>query len=223
MRPAFLALGVILVLAGWADAQTAPPVVPPNYSSPAYSSQVNDGTGGVAPGRPFAAVPYEPPWSVDLLLGLPTGVRFQRSLGDDIGRDWLIEGFVGLDFVIFPTVGCGLRRRLMALRGEHDALVLSPGVGAYLLYNTLHDGSLGWFGGGPTTAEMLRARCRYSLAARFQRTLWRKLWRPARRRRWPGANTWASCLSSACSLACGFDGFFRRKASGLGKGDGHVS
>jgi hypothetical protein len=145
MRRVFLALGTMLVLAGWAQAQTAAPAAAPSYSSP-----VADFSGSMALSPALGAPPHDPLWSVDLLAGLPTGVRVQHSLGDDLGRDWLIEGFAGLDYVIFPMAGAGIRRRLTPFRGDHDALVISPGLGFYLLYD-----GIGWFGGGPSTVEML--------------------------------------------------------------------
>jgi hypothetical protein len=94
-------------------------------------------------------------WSVNLLLGLPTGVRVQRSLGDNLGRDWLVEGFAGVE-LIFPMAGGGIRRRFTPFCGDHDRLMVSPGVDVYVLYNSLHDG-VGWFSGGPVTTGLITA------------------------------------------------------------------
>ncbi len=84
-------------------------------------------------------------WSLDFILGLPSGFRLQRSLDSD--GLWQIEGFAGLE-LIFPTSGVGLRRRFMPIAGSVDCLTVSPGVDAYLLYNLARN-SGGFFGGGP--------------------------------------------------------------------------
>jgi hypothetical protein len=93
------------------------------------------------------------PWSVDLLLGLPTGVRAQCVLDADGDRVWLAEGVVGFE-LIMPLVGGGVRRRFTAPCGEYDALILSPGMGVYLLINPLADND---FFGGPPVAGLVAA------------------------------------------------------------------
>ncbi len=104
---------------------------------------------------PFAtppAIPGESSCAINLEIGFPTGVRFQHALGEDVGRNWLVEGFAGLE-VIFPMAGGGIRRRFTPVCGQHDALVLCPGLDGYVLYNTLHD--LGWFGRSRTAFGMV--------------------------------------------------------------------
>src|SRR5262245_64902241 len=39
------------------------------------------------------------PWHVDLLLGLPTGIRAQHALGGDDRRPWLSEAFFGFEAI----------------------------------------------------------------------------------------------------------------------------
>jgi hypothetical protein len=68
------------------------------------------------------------PWHVDLLLGLPGGLRVQRTLG---GSPWMIEGFAGLELIL-PTAGLGLRRQCVLLEGDCNALTINPGVDAYV-------------------------------------------------------------------------------------------
>jgi hypothetical protein len=145
-----------LALAGWvvllagansASAQSLEAVpTTPDFPPLAVATTVN-------PGQPVAA-PCEVCWTADLLLGLPTGVRFQHTLGEDGGRNWLVEGFAGLE-VIFPMAGVGLRRRFTPMSGQWDQFVISPGLDFYLLYNTFHNGG-SWFGGG-ATFEMVSA------------------------------------------------------------------
>jgi hypothetical protein len=91
--------------------------------------------------------PEPDPWHADFLLGLPTGFRLQRLLCP-VGNGGLeAEGVAGL-YLILPALGGGLRWHGTPLCGEHDALVFSPGVDAYLLVNPFAFGS-GWFSGGP--------------------------------------------------------------------------
>jgi hypothetical protein len=90
----------------------------------------------------------EPPrtlFGVDLLLGLPSGVRI--SFGPATLNTWVpaLEGFAGL-YLILPTAGAGLRWSLSPLTNAHDALVLRPGIDVYALDNPFDTG--GWLSGG---------------------------------------------------------------------------
>jgi hypothetical protein len=69
-----------------------------------------------------------PPWHVDLLLGFPAGLRVQRALGDS---PLMVEGFAGLE-VIVPTAALGLRWQGQVLQGACNALLVNPGVDAYV-------------------------------------------------------------------------------------------
>lgn len=114
---------------------------------------------GFGPADRGSPPPRDPPadtWAVDVLLGLPAGVRAQRVLGEDVNDGWVAEGFVGMNHVFFPSVGTGLRRSFVVLQCEHSAFFASPGVDAYLLYNTFQKAS-GWLGGGPSTYGLLTA------------------------------------------------------------------
>jgi hypothetical protein len=86
-------------------------------------------------------------WGIDLMLGLPAGVRLFCELGAP--THWLpeVEAFAGL-YIIVPMVGGGLRWQCTPLCGECNALVVRPGFDGYVLENPFY-GSEGWFGGGP--------------------------------------------------------------------------
>jgi hypothetical protein len=74
-------------------------------------------------------------WSIDLLLGLPTGVRVQRAFDDHVtNRGWEAEGFLGLEIII-PTIGGGLRRKTGLGGILPDEFFVAPGVDAYLMLN----------------------------------------------------------------------------------------
>jgi hypothetical protein len=114
MRQLCPALGIVILLAGWvnlAGAQTPAPVPTPDYPSPLAVNTTNL-DAGLLPDSGLDAQP----WSVNLLLGFPTGVRVQNALGDGVGRDWLVEGFGGLE-LIFPMAGGGIRRRFTPFCG----------------------------------------------------------------------------------------------------------
>lgn len=143
-RPHLLFCALLLGSGGPVAAQ--PPAAPP-HDAPGL---VLVESGPVQPGTARAPV-----WSADLLLGLPTGVRLQRTLDEDDHGAWFAEGFVGLEF-IFPMVGGGARRGLTAVCGGRDALCVNPGLGAYLLINPL-SGMDGFFGGGPTLGGLIAA------------------------------------------------------------------
>ncbi len=84
-----------------------------------------------APPTPDPAPPGQPSvWYIDLVLGFPTGLRAQKALCES---PWMLEGFLGLE-VILPTVGVGARRQCVLLDGTCDALLVNPGIDAYLAY-----------------------------------------------------------------------------------------
>jgi hypothetical protein len=86
-------------------------------------------------------------WHTDLLLGLPTGLRLQRTLGDDGRQAWVAEAFAGLE-IIFPTVGAGVRRRFTPIRDTGDTLRISPGIDVYgVFWPANGDAYLGWRAG----------------------------------------------------------------------------
>ena len=84
------------------------------------------------------------PRGMDLVLGLPTGVRFFGELGPREDHAPEMEGFLGL-YLICPTAGIGLRWPFRPLCGQRHALVLRPGVDGYILLNPFYRGD-GWLG-----------------------------------------------------------------------------
>jgi hypothetical protein len=141
-----LALVALIVLGaspGLSAAQTEPILLrdPDYWIRPA---------GGTVGDPPVPAVLPElcSPWSVNFVVGLPSGVRVQRLLGEEGRFNFQAEAFAGLE-LIFPMLGGGLRGRLVPLCGKNDALVLSPGVDAYILYNIFSGGG-DLLGGGPS-------------------------------------------------------------------------
>src|SRR5262245_44825066 len=126
-----LGFGALTILGANPAAAQSPPAV-----------ERTDPLDGVLPACP----PPVPFVTVDFILGLPTGFRIQRALADD--RLWHLEGFAGLE-LIFPIAGGGIRRRYEPFCGRSDALVIAPGVDAYLLFNTLYNSDGFLIGGGP--------------------------------------------------------------------------
>ena len=148
MRQLCPALGFAILLAGWdnlAGAQAPASLPALDYPSPLAINTASPCAGSL-PGSDLDAQA----WSVNLLLGLPTGVRVQRALGDDVGRDWLVEGFAGLE-LIFPMAGSGIRRRFTPFGGDRDSLTVSPGVDAYVVY------AEGWFDSRTRTVGLFTA------------------------------------------------------------------
>src|SRR5262245_55448060 len=151
MRARFLTLADLALASAWtgpaaAQSPAAWPPDPTRLAPPAERFHAPDPL-------PPPAVDRACPWSLDFILGLPTGFRLQRGL--DADRHWLVEGFVGFE-LIFPTAGVGLRWAFTPCCSAEDALTISPGVDVYLLYNVLHDGS-DWFHGGPRVVGLAAA------------------------------------------------------------------
>lgn len=127
-------LAVSAASRGDEPADTPPPIVNPEREGPCdYLLPACPDRGGAK-------------CTVDVIVGLPTGFRFQRAVDDD--RRWHLEGFVGLEF-IFPIAGVGVRRRYEPLCGKHDALIVAPGIDGYAMYNIFHDGGFFLSGGVP--------------------------------------------------------------------------
>ena len=83
-------------------------------------------------------------WHLDLLAGLPLGLRLQAPLHTTTDAALVAEAFAGL-YIIVPTVGAGLRYRQTVLESARGRLTIGPGVDAY----GLHIGGTS----GPTTGE----------------------------------------------------------------------
>lgn len=151
----------------------------------------------------FASPPDPPPtprWSLDLLLGLPTGLRVQRQLGES---PWFAEGIAGV-YVVPPFVGGtmlggGFRRCFTPFAGEYNALCISPGIDAYLAsFQVLLDP--GKHAGGVIAADV-DVLWRHTYGKGCQGDLGVNLGR-GRLVSGRGAD---GCRSLAWSLVCGFE------------------
>jgi hypothetical protein len=127
-----LSLACFFVFALAASAQTPPPVQIVSSPDPVeHPSLIHGPAELLAP--PEASPHWGGPWGLDLVFGLPTGVRVQKSLSANENQTLVVEGFAGLHYVICPTLGGGIRWRWAPICGPRDALILSPGVDAYFL------------------------------------------------------------------------------------------
>ena len=78
----------------------------------------------------------EKPWGLDVVFGLPTGVRLFRELTPAGDQGLEIEAFAGI-YVIDPMLGGGLRWHFTPYHGECNSIILRPGVDGYVLFNPL--------------------------------------------------------------------------------------
>jgi hypothetical protein len=109
----------------------------------------------VAPAPAVDSVPCPGhPWSIDFLLGTQTAVRARRFFDAEKGYGWMFTASAGLDYVLFPFAGAGLRYGFTPYRGRYNSFSISPGVDLHAVYNTFHSGG-GWIGGGPTGFGMV--------------------------------------------------------------------
>ncbi len=125
----FLSAGLVCcVVAGQVRAQAPSLAVPlPPATYPAVPVQAPT----YAPAPVLVEGPAStPPWELDAIFGLPTGLRLSRALSDRLDAE-VIAGAYLLD----PAVGAGLRWRCIPYQGMCDALVIRPGVDGYLLVN----------------------------------------------------------------------------------------
>ena len=91
------------------------------------------------------------PWTLDILIGFPTGVRLQHTFGPSPDGPFILEVIAGL-LVIEPIGGVGARVQFTPFSGTHNALVVSPGIDAYVVDNFLAGliggkSTLYWFSG----------------------------------------------------------------------------
>lgn len=68
-------------------------------------------------------------WRADLLVGVPTGLRVQKQLGES--RVWL-EGGAGA-YLILPTVFAGIRTEGRIVETKHHMLSVRPGLDVYYM------------------------------------------------------------------------------------------
>src|SRR5689334_8544942 len=80
--------------------------------------------------EPPAADGLWPPLGLELLLGLPTEVRFQAAVVRREDYAVQLEASAGL-YVILPLAGVGARFTWSPWQNAHNALQLGPGVGLY--------------------------------------------------------------------------------------------
>jgi hypothetical protein len=133
-RPArfLVVLALLLVQAGVSPAQIIPPTllpVVPTTGSP----------GELPPPDPESALLPAAPWRVDLLVGLPTALRLQRTLGTANESPFVGELVVGFEW-LFPTFGAGIRYHFTPDQERRDCLRISPGIDAYVLDWPGYDG-----------------------------------------------------------------------------------
>lgn len=126
MRPWLLAL--VLALAPWglppAAAQGPPAEGPP----PVWEMPPPPPATAPAPeGLPAAAIGQQDPVGLDLLVGLPTGLRFSWAPLRRGDCSFALEAVAGL-YIIAPLVGAGGRFSWTARSGQCNALAIRPGV-----------------------------------------------------------------------------------------------
>jgi hypothetical protein len=83
----------------------------------------------------FATGPHQL-FDLDILIGLPTAVRFGGAIFRGKSCAFLLEGIAGVDLIV-PLAGAGARFRFAPWYGERNAFVLKPGVDGYFLVNPL--------------------------------------------------------------------------------------
>jgi hypothetical protein len=132
------AWGVTLAWVFWSAvgvAAQAPGTSPFEYATTPPLSTAAPETGPFVATTP-PATPESPSsgWGSGLLLGLPSGFRLQKALSPDQAHTAVLEGFVGL-YYILPSVGGGVRYRFTPLQGRADTFYLSPGVDGYAIFN----------------------------------------------------------------------------------------
>jgi hypothetical protein len=141
----------LLALLAWTGATAAQPapLAPMASSTTAPAVPPGDVDGSLPITAAVAAS-----WHPDLLIGLPTGLRLQRTFADDGRHAWVGEAFVGLE-LIFPMAGVGLRRRFTPICGENNCLRFSPGIDVYGIHWNFDGGQL--FGHSEGSAALLGA------------------------------------------------------------------
>lgn len=138
MRPWLLVLSPLIALVYLVPSATAQetPLLPPSpptlapwevatsYSLPASMttppSQID----------PLFATGRNQLFDVEVLLGLPTGLRLQIAPYRHEGFALQLEAMAGL-YLFIPMAGFGGRMRFTLFHGERNALVIKPGVDVY--------------------------------------------------------------------------------------------
>lgn len=138
MRPWFLVLGALGVCLGQSShlaAQEAPSLSPAPAGSAPWEIAMPRGLPAAPPlyvEDPPPAPCERNPWlDVDFLLGLPFAVRTGLAIYRHKEQALLLEGLVGVDFII-PIAAVGARYRFVAWHGQRSELVIKPGIDAYV-------------------------------------------------------------------------------------------
>jgi hypothetical protein len=70
------------------------------------------------------------PWTADVLVGVPLGLRVEGALNPQSQCIVSVEGVIGT-YLIFPTAGVGLRWSWRDQAGPHSSFQVRPGVDLY--------------------------------------------------------------------------------------------
>lgn len=135
MRPWLLAFGVLGVCLGVPSPQFAQePLSLPPAPTPweiAMPRELPAAPPLYASRQPPPTIVRNPFLDVDFLIGVPLAARVGLAVFRHDEHAVLLEGMVGLDYVIIPFVAAGARYRFVAWHGQHSQLVIKPGVDAY--------------------------------------------------------------------------------------------
>ncbi len=74
------------------------------------------------------------PWSIDFLIGLPTGVRVKRFVDGSRDSGFIVEAFAGIGLFYLPMAGVGVRYACLPWTGDYNVFSISPGVDVYGLF-----------------------------------------------------------------------------------------
>ncbi len=125
MRPWLLAVALAFAPLGLPPAAAqGPPLGPP---PPVWEVPPPPPAAPAAEGPTAATFGQQDPLGLDILLGLPTGVRLSGTVLRRENRSYSLEAVAGL-YIIAPLVGVGGRFSWTAWAGQCNALALRPGV-----------------------------------------------------------------------------------------------
>lgn len=139
MRTLLTIIALTATCSAYAQESSGLPPLPPGQSAPAPTPDPNAGKQIYGQQTLFEVVdtvPYEPRWRMDLLLGAPTGLRFQRQIAES--RYWFEIG--GGAYLWWPAVFAGIRSEGRMIATSADILSVRPGLIAYYLPGySVHD------------------------------------------------------------------------------------
>ncbi len=79
-----------------------------------------------------SSIERNPLLDIDFLLGVPIAMRVGVAVFRHNEQALLLEGMVGLDYLIIPFAAVGARQRFVAWHTKHTELVIKPGVDGYV-------------------------------------------------------------------------------------------